>query len=485
MKSEQSWSGLSRLPSLILLAGLAEERGQPVWLCGGSLRDLLMGREPPDLDLACGGDALALGRELAARAGGRFVPLGGEFATCRVVLGGGDYLDLAGLRAPDLEGDLRARDFTVNALALPLADLMAGPYPPTKIIDPTGGLEDLGNGLLRLAGPGVLADDSLRVLRAFRFRSSHGLEFAEGLAQDLAAAGPGLDGVAAERIGQEWLKLMAGARASQAVNAMDRARVLTRLVPELAAGRGMEQNPYHHLDVLDHSLACLQAAQELAGGGDWLGALGREGAQYLAGDHRRALFMTTALLHDLGKPPTRQPKEPGWSTFHRHETLGGKMARIRVRALGLSGADADYVGRLVAEHMRPFHLLGAERRGQLSKRAVRRLLMAAGEDLPAMFMLAMADTIAGKGPQRPPEAEQRLLALYEQVARLRDQELAQALAAPPLINGRELMSALGIGQGAEVGRLLGLIREAQLDGEIVSQAEAIVLARREAGAGTG
>jgi poly(A) polymerase len=470
------WRHLRDMPALAALAGLARERGQEVWLCGGTLRDILSGRRPPDVDLAASGDALGLGRELARRSGSRFVPLGREFATCRVVAREG-YVDLAGLRAPTLAADLAARDFTINALALPLEALWDDD-PQARLIDPLGGREDLAAGLLRPAGPGVLAADPLRVLRAFRFMATHGLTLAPGLANRLTGRGPGLFRVAAERIATEWLLLMAGPQVAPAIEAMDRCQALTRLVPELSAGRGLLQNPYHHLDVLEHSLACLRAAARLAAGrGPLAGALAAEGPAYLEPPRRRALFMTAALLHDLGKPPTREPREEDWASFHRHETVGARMAQRRCRALGLAKADAAWVGRMVGEHMRPFHLLGAESRQQLTQRGARRLLAAVGEDLPGLFLLAMADTIAGRGPLRPPEAEGRLLALYQELARLRDQELARALAAPPLIDGNDLMAALGLAPGREVGRLLALVREAQLDGEVTDRQGAIELAR--------
>ncbi|MBU1275397.1 MAG: HD domain-containing protein [Proteobacteria bacterium] len=480
MASGELWHEISGHPALAALAGLAREGGHGLWLCGGTLRDLLMGRRAPDLDLAVAGDALALGQALARKIGGHFVPLGREFATCRVVGPQGE-LDLAGLRAPTLAADLAARDFTLNALALPLEALWAGGEPESQLVDPTGGRADLAAGVLRPAGPGVLAADPLRVLRAFRFMSTHGFSLAPGLEQRLAGAAPGLFRVAAERIGAEWMRLMAGPRAARAVQAMEDCQVLTRLVPELAAGRGLAQNPYHHLDVLGHSLACVRAAGLLlAGRGPLAGALAQEGPDYLQPPRRRALFMTAALLHDLGKPPTREARDQEWATFYRHEIMGARLARRRCLALGLSKADAAWVGRLAAEHMRPFHLLGAQGRGQLTRRGVRRMLAALGQDLPALFLLAMADTIAGRGPLRPPEAEGRLLALYQEVARLRDAELAAALAAPPLVDGNDLMRALGLPSGKEVGRLLALVREAQLDGEISSKDEALALAR-EAG----
>jgi len=468
-------------PALEVLSRLARRRGQPVWLVGGALRDLLLGATPPDVDLAAAGDALELGRRWADELGARLVVLQGErFAACRLVLPG-LQLDLSGLRAPDLEGDLAARDFTINALALPLEQFLDQGGRP---IDPTGGLADLTARLIRPAGPGVLAADPLRVLRAFRFLSSLEFKLAPGLEKRLRRRAGDLPRVPKERIAQEWLPLMAGPGVAQAVTAMDRMGVLGPLLPELEAGRGLEQNPYHHLDVLEHCLATLGALAEIHRdpGRHLAPPLAGEAAGYLAPARRRALVMTAALLHDVGKPPTREPRGPGWATFYRHESTGAQLAGRACRRLGLPKRDAQWVARMVGEHMRPFHLMGAELRGQLTTRAVRRLLAAAGEDLPGLFLLAMADTLAGRGPQRPPEAEERLLNLYRRVARLRDEQLAAALAAPPLIDGRRLMQAVGIGPGPEVGRLLAALREAQLDGEIHTPQEAEALARRLAAA---
>lgn len=475
MISASPWSLITRHPDLAVLQELAQRRGCNLWLTGGTLRDLLLGITPPDLDLSTDGDALALGQTLAQARGGRYVPLKESQATCRVVLASG-HLDLVGLRAADIQADLRLRDFTINALAAPLSQALEGR--PT-LIDPTSGREDLAARRLRLAGPGVLADDPLRVLRAYRFLASHALGLAPGLAQALSAAAPGLFRVPRERVAQEWLKLMAAPQAATAVLAMERDQVLTRLLPSLAPGRGVEQNPFHHLDVLGHNLATLVHLEELSGPQAPFGhsRLLGEAAGYLSDQRRRALLKTAALLHDLGKPATRRPKAPGWSTFHRHDQEGAGLAARAVGGLGLGKADAAQVARLVAGHMRPFHLLGLAGRGQLSARAVRRLLQACGPDLPGLFALGLADTMAGRGPQRPPEAEERLLVLYEQVADLRDSQLAQALAAPPLLDGRQLMAGLGLAPGPAVGRLLRLLREAQLDGLVSTRQQALAWAR--------
>ena len=315
-------------------------------------------------------------------------------------------LDLAGLRAPTLAADLAARDFTLNALALPLENLWDDD-PLARLVDPTGGRADLAAGVLKPAGPGVLSDDPLRVLRAFRFMSTPRFHLGprHGICLGRGRAGTLQGGVRTHRGGMAAPHGRSAGRAGGAGHGGLRgcSPAWRRSWPP---GGGLAQNPYHHLDVLGHSLACVRAAGLLlAGRGPLAGALGAEGPAYLKEPRRRALFMTAALLHDLGKPPTRRAKDDEWATFYRHEMVGAKLAAARCRALGLSKADAAWVGNLVSEHMRPFHLLGAQGRGQLTRRGVRRMLAALGPDLPALFMLAMADTIAGRGPLRPPEAE--------------------------------------------------------------------------------
>lgn len=418
---------------------------------------------------------MGLGREAARVAGARFVALKEEHATCRLVLQG-RWVDLAGLRAGDLEADLRLRDFTVNALAWELKDFLNG---RGQIIDPTGGVDDLRSGVLRAAGPGVLRDDPLRVLRAFRFLATHGLEPGPELLARLRAAAPGLAGVARERVGHEWMLMAAGRKAAQAVMGLEQAGALTVLVPALAAGRGMEQNPYHHLDVFDHGLETVKAFGAIAADPSayWQDQ-GAEVAVYLARPLRRALAVTAALMHDLGKPATRVEKAPGWATFYRHDLEGADLTRAACRNLGLAKAEAGVAAHLVREHMRPFFLMGAQRQGRLSKRAVRRLLLAAGDHLPGLMTLALADTMAGLGPERPPEAEDQLRELYAMVAELRDRELAEALAAPPLINGHDLLMDLDLDPGPIVGEILKRVREAQLDGKIRSKEQALLLARR-------
>jgi len=471
----EGWPAFFSDNRLHLARHLARRRGQSSWLCGGAIRDALLGRPPVDLDLAADGDAVALAQDLAHQLNGRCILLDPDHQSCRIVADG-QVIDLTGLRAPTIEQDLAARDFTINAMATPLDALLDG---RPVLLDPSGGQADLRAGLLRPAGEGVLRADPLRVLRAGRFAAELSLSPAPGLPERLGRAAPGLANTPKERLAHEWLAMLEAADPSRGVSLLERGGALGVLLPALDAGRGLGQNPFHHLDVFDHNLACLAAAQDI-----WrdptplFGAMASEVADYLTPPRRRALLFCAALLHDVGKPATRLETGPGWATFHRHDIVGAEMAHAACQRLGLAKADSRFVARMTAMHMRPFHLLGAQNRGQLTARGARRLIQASGDDLPGLFILAMADTVAGRGPQRPPDAEKRLVRLYGRVAHLRDSQLKAALAAPPLLDGRQLMSLLGIGPGPEVGRLLALLREAQLDGAIANPYEALNLARR-------
>ena len=167
----QGAANLADRQSLRVLEELAVIRGVKVYLVGGTVREMALGKKAPDLDLAVSAQALELARDLAAALKGTFVLLDETQGTARVVWQG-EILDLARFRAPTLEGDLEARDFTINALALDLEAVLG--YRPLDLTDPWGGLEDLARGLIRVVRPRNFQEDPLRLLRAYRFAATHG-----------------------------------------------------------------------------------------------------------------------------------------------------------------------------------------------------------------------------------------------------------------------------------------------------------------------
>ncbi len=444
------------------LSALARRRGARVYLCGGSVRDLALGRpEPPiqDLDLAVDGQAFTLGRDLAESIGGRFVPLDKGHDTARVV-GRRVWIDLAGLRAPTIEADLLARDYTLNALALPLDA-------PGPLLDPGGGLADLNRGIIRHLSRENLEADPLRLIRAFRFMAQLGFEIhpeTMALIADLA----GLAVVpAVERTLSELYLLLEAPGAGPALAALDEAGLLAVLFPELEAGRGMEQNQAHHLGVREHLIeTAVQAAALLAEPAQALGE-GGEVIRSYAGPRRRHVLLA-ALLHDAGKPDTKRIEdraEGPWATFYQHESAGERVWLEIARRLGVSRADTAIIARLIKLHMRPWHLTGLRREGRLTTRALSRMIIAAGQDLVGLFVLALADARAARGPLQPPDLEAEIGDLFRAALIRRDEIVRQALDRP-LLDGRQVMEIMGLEPGPRVGRLLTALREARLDGLI-------------------
>ena len=459
---------LADWPVFGLAANLGPAEG--VFLVGGALRDALTGRRPEgplEVDLAVAGPALALGRELARQTGGKAVVLSQADEAIRLILPG-LTVDLVGLRRPEITGDLAARDFTINALALKLTDLLAG---RPALIDPLGGLGDLAAGRLRLAGPGVLFADPLRVLRGYRLVAELGLDPLPATRQALRVAAPGLGRVAGERINQELSRLLAAPHSAPAMTLMAVDRALYRVCPEVAALSGLYQNRYHHLSGLDHTLAALAEAETLI----WQVQPGWPSQEDAMADPRRRLVLKLALLfHDAGKATALRAKADGTLAFPNHAKISARLWRRAATRLRFSRLLTRQVSSLIEAHMRPLSLILAP---QCTLRAIRRLAMAGGERLIDLGLLCLADCRATKGPAIDPRAERRLIELWGECLAVQT-ELARHKVRP-IIDGHELMAALGLRPGPVVGQLLAEIAEARLAGRLQDKKGAIALARKK------
>jgi poly(A) polymerase len=240
----------------------AQARQIQVFLVGGTVRELILGGRTPDLDLAVSRQTLDLAQELARALGGTYVLLDETERTARVVAGAAT-LDLAEFRGASLEADLRGRDFTINAMALDLAALLAGE--PVDLIDPCGGWADLAAGQVRMVAAANLASDPLRLLRAYRFAATHGFTVTAETATAIRDLAPALARVAGERVHYELMQLLAAPRAAPGLRDLDRVGLLSHIFPELLDLKGVAQDGYHHLDVFEHSLETV--AQLEAGAG--------------------------------------------------------------------------------------------------------------------------------------------------------------------------------------------------------------------------
>ena len=452
--------------------------GRPAWLVGGAVRDALLGRQTCDFDIVVERDPAEAARAVA-QAGGRAAcfELSEEFGAWRVVARDGSWqVDVEPMRAGTLDGDLALRDFTVNAIAEPLAG-----GPP---VDPLGGVRDLRAGLLRAAGPQAFALDPLRVLRLVRVAVELGLEAdADTLALAAAHAG-GLAEVSGERVFGELRRIVASARPREGIELMERLGALRVVLGELAALRGVEQSPYHHADVYEHTLEVLDRAVELtvSPGGEAALALGSNAgraeallAEPLADEMTRGQALRWgALLHDAAKPLTREVRpQDGRVTFMGHDRLGAELSREVLGRLRSSERLRAHVAGLVRHHLRLGFLVHEPQ--PLSRRTMYRYLHSCAPVQADVTLLSVADRLAtrGRSSERAIEAHLRLAAgVLEEALRWHEQP-----QPAPLVRGDELAGELGLAPGPALGRLLEELAEARFAGEVSSREEAISYAR--------
>jgi poly(A) polymerase len=435
----------SRAQALVdATAGVArrfEEAGHRLYVVGGSVRDVFgVDTTLRDADIDLTTDALPDETEKLVAGWAEAVWLQGKKWGTIGALKEGRTFEITTHRAeayhPDsrkpevafgdsIEVDLSRRDFTVNAMALRLS-------PTLELIDPYDGLADLAAGRLRTPlDPEVsFSDDPLRMLRAARFIAGFGLEPDEGLVAAVHKMHDRLAIVSAERIRDELDKLLVVPKPSPGLWFVVDTGLAAEFLPELPA-LALEQDPIHrHKDVLAHTLAVVDKTQS------------------------DRLLRLSALLHDVGKPRTRD-FGPGGVTFHHHEVVGARMARDRMTALRYSKEDVDIVTRLVELHLR-FHTY----RLGWTDRAVRRYVRDAGPLLDRLNELTRCDCTT-RNAAKARSLGQRMDELERRIDELRAQEEIDAIR--PELDGRQVMAHLGMAPGPAVGEALEFLLELRLE----------------------
>jgi poly(A) polymerase len=460
---------LERSPRL----GLARDALAPrrPWVVGGTIRDALLGRPLEDLDLVVQDDPRGAALDLARACDGHAFELSEEFGAWRVVAPDRSWqADVTPLRGVSIETDLALRDFTVNAIATPLAG--------GDLTDPHGGVADLEAGVLRAVGETAFRDDPLRTLRMARLACELGFAVDERT-RALARADAGLlSAVSPERSFYELRRLVTSGDPLTGLRLMDEAGVLAVLLPELEALKGVEQNPYHHHDVWGHTLEVVdrlvQVERDLeAVFGPYAEAVKWELDRPLADELTRGQALRFgALLHDVGKPATRAVSPEGRVLFWGHDQLGAGMSREIARRLRASTATGDYLAQLALHHLRLGFLV---HRRPLSRRDVYDYMRACEPVELEVSVLTAADRLATRGERTRREAIEDHLELVRDLV---GEALAWRAEPPrPPVTGEELMTALKLDPGPEVGRLLEELRKAAFAGEVGSKEEALRYAR--------
>ena len=435
------------------LADLFTRAGHELYLVGGSVRDALLGRPADDLDFTTDARPDRL-KALLGDWGDHLYLVGERFGTVAVLRAGTRY-EITTFRSEaypsdsrrpvvtfgdSVEADLERRDFTVNAVALKLGE--GGP----ELIDPFGGLADLASETLRTPiGPAVsFSDDPLRMVRLFRFMAELGFRPNQAEVDSVVDMRERLGIVSAERIRDEFSKLVVGGWAAPALSLMIETGLAAGFIPEVPDLAMTEDPDHRHKDVLAHSLAVMAKTEP------------------------DLVLRLAALFHDVGKPATRRFDGPK-VTFHHHEVVGAALTRTRLRRLRYPKSTVDQVAELVFLHMRAHTF-----KMGWTDSAVRRYVRDAGELLPKLNQLARCD-VTTKSDRRARRIQRRLDELEARIERLRAQEEIDALRPP--IDGHDVMAYLGIGPGPMVGSILKVLLDKRIDDGPYDPPEAFAVVR--------
>jgi tRNA nucleotidyltransferase/poly(A) polymerase len=470
------------------------------YLVGGSVRNLLLDEPDTDWDIATDGDAAKLARLLANQLGGFYAHMHDKAS--RVIVKNETQeisFDIAPLQGRTIEEDLRERDFTLNAIAVPLPAVI--PYLTTgetlPLIDPTGGQADLDARTLRAVNSSIFKYDPLRMLRAVRFRMRYHLTIDPRTEKMLIRDAALLPLAAPERIHDELYAILKPEGATERLRYLDAHGLLTVLMPEFIPARGMPQPSLHHWDVFDHSLETVGALERLltllqqtpeeiqqsrlhSNGHDDLITLHD---LLIEAEQQRILKIAdllsppmklAALLHDIGKTVTYAVDAEDHIHFYHHPQAGVPLAQRVMKQLSASTHDRRLVQQVVAHHMRP----GQLSHDKVTERAIRRYFVELGPTGIHVALVALADHLSMRGPEPLTEAWERHLATVRLLLTRYIRERSRILP-PRLIQGEELMRRLHLEPGPIIGELLEYIAEAQAEGRIHSKDEALWLAEEK------
>ena len=467
------------------LVEIAQRGDYDLFLVGGFLRDALFGKSCKDVDFASS-KASELSELVTRQTGSKAVLIDRKFGTVRLIPSvqpegiGQQYLvDLSPLRGSSIFDDLYQRDFTINSLALNISVWRTDRG--SSLLDPLGGIADLRAGRLRVCSQSSLADDPLRILRAYRLASAYGLSLAAQTRKSIFQARHLLNQVAVERIRDEMMFLLSAANSASILKKLNEDGILTLLLPECVEMGNLQQKASQSQDPWQHSLLALEALEFfLTNMGDLFGDYAEEAsavlAQKLASQRtRQTLLKLGVLLHELGKPCRRSLGKKGVIHLHPRQVAGSELIVSLCTRLRLSNKENKFVSELVREHMRPIHLFRFSRTPTAALARFFRL----GPQLFWPLLLLLASDY---------QASQEGISLGDELQPLRQrlcgwldfyyQELKPRELEPPIISGHDLMKYLHLSPGPLVGRLVNALGDLHWVGCIGTRQEALEHAAR-------
>ena len=440
---------LEKYPFLSIAYETAKEINQKAYIVGGFVRDKILGIERKEIDFLILGNGIDFVKKYSEKLGVKKISVFKNFGTAHFNYKGYD-LEFVGARKEsykrnsrnpkvslgNFEDDINRRDFTINTLAVSL-----NTEDFCEIIDTFNGLNDIKAKIIKtpLDPMRTFDDDPLRILRAYRFASQLNFKVDKSIDEAAYKLRERLKIISQERITGEFLKILSSPKPSIGLKLLYNSGVMEIIFPEISNLAGVDQRrDYHHKDVFLHTLKVVDNISK-ATDNVWL--------------------RFTALVHDIAKPQTKKfVEETGW-TFHGHEELGARMMKSIFKKLKLPLNQLEYVEKLVRLHLRPIALAGEE----VTDSAIRRLIVAAGEDLEDLITLCRAD-ITSKNPRKVSKYLENYENVMKKVWEVEEKDRLRNFQSP--VRGEEIMKVCNLKPSKKVGQIKTAIEDAILDGKI-------------------
>ena len=440
-----------KINTLCILAGkLGAVENIKVYIVGGVVRDLILGKEIQDIDLMVEGDGISFAKKLASKIGVKKIVPFEKFGTAfipnksiqiEVASSRAEQYDLKS-RSPskiiftNLEEDLKRRDFKINAMAVDINPKRYG-----ELYDPFYGINDLNKKILctPLDPHKTFSDDPLRMMRAAYFASKLNFKIDNNCRESIKQNAERIKIVSWERIRDEFIKILNTPKPSIGLIILQKTGLMKIVFPEIHVMYNMDQSPeWHHKDIFAHTLQVVDNSAKLT---------------------NKMEIRFAALVHDIAKPNTRKIDPKKGYTFHGHDAIGEKMMNKVGKRMKLSNKLLNYLKKLTLLHLRPIALVKSE----VSDSAIRRLIVAAGDELKDLMTLCRAD-ITTKNAKMVKKYLNNFNIVEQKIETVLDKDSAEKFQSP--IRGDEIMKIFGLSEGKEIGLIKKFLEEAILDGEI-------------------
>ena len=445
-------------------------KSQGAYIVGGAIRDILCGRSPLDYDVAVVKDPVEFARQVARNTNGRLVEIGKPGLEIIRVVAKDTIIDISAVKGTSIDADLRARDYSINAMAY---DLFS-----RQLIDPLGGQRDLAHKTIRMVSKRVFKQDPLRLLRAFRMAAVLQFEIESHTKTAIEKQAGLIQQSAGERVREELFKMLQSPQCHDHLCQMADTGLLFAILPELAALKQCRQNRFHQFDVFEHTLHAHYHLEKLLDSSPEQALLRVKNAPLAAGiaESRKPLMKLAILLHDIGKPAVQTADGNGNLHFYDHERQSAQMAEAICKRLKCATRATDSICFLVRNHTRPLSLFTALNEQKAGPRAVTRFFIKCAQHIGELLVCATADMLAKKEDQN--DRNRAFIKFVNQLLAEFETDFKPKKSMPALLTGHDLINKFGLQPSPLFKKILDRLEEERLSKSEMSRQEALALAKQ-------